>query len=66
MGGLLSRPKSKKPVLPKQQPPPAIPEEMPETEEGAMRKARRRKGFARTILTGALSPEMPGKKSLLG
>jgi len=57
-----SKPKIKKPPIP---PPAPIPETGPETGEFAMRAARRRSGYLKTILTGALSPST-GKKKLLG
>jgi len=59
MSGLFSRPKSVKP-------PPIPPvEETEEPEEVAKKKAGRRRGYRRTIITGALTPET-GKKQLLG
>lgn len=49
-----------KPSKPKLPPPPdpiAIPEVGEETKDTALRRARGRKGFFRTILAGALAPE---------
>lgn len=63
MGGLFSKPKA--PAPPKPIAPAAVPEIGAETEEMAARRARRRGGFRRTIITGALEPDT-GKKTLLG
>ncbi len=63
MAGLFSKPKSVKP--PPVPAPPAIPEKAPEVGEEAIKKAGRRRGFPKTILTGALTPET-GKKKFLG
>ncbi|KKK49973.1 hypothetical protein LCGC14_3129680 [marine sediment metagenome] len=63
MGGLFAKPKK---VTPPPVPAPAaIPEVTPEVEDTAKKKARRRKGFARTIITGSLEPT-PKKKTILG
>lgn len=64
MGGLFSKPKT--PEMPPVPPPPPIPEVGEETEEFATRQARRRRGFASTILTGMLRPKPTGKKTALG
>jgi len=64
MSGLFAKPKA--PKMPPVPPPPAVPEAAPEAEEQAARRARRRSGFRKTILTGALEPEVTGKKRLLG
>lgn len=58
------------PKTPKVTPPPlpepaAIPEATVEAGETAIRRARRRKGFARTIITGSLEPATR-KKTVLG
>lgn len=59
----MSKPKSAKPpALP---PPIAIQEVQPETGEAEKRAIRRKSGFAKTIITGALSPTT-GKKTRLG
>ena len=63
MGGMFG---GKKAPTPKVPPPPAIPEVGEETEDFAMRAARRRRGFASTILTGQLTPMGTGKKTVLG
>jgi len=67
MGGLFAKPKKVAPPPPPEPPPapPAAPEVMEEVGEAAVRKARRRKGFARTIITGALEPPAR-KKTVLG
>jgi len=64
VAGLFSKPKSVKP--PPVPPPPVIPEAGPETEDWAARAARRRAGFRKTIITGALEPMPTGGKTLLG
>lgn len=71
MGGLFSKPKKPKlPPAPAPPPPPPEPEPAPEkiveTGEGEIKKARRRSGYQRTIITGALVPTGTGKKSVLG
>jgi len=53
MGGLFGGSKVK---TPKPEPPPAIPEVGIDTEDLALRKARRGKGFEQTFLTGDLVP----------
>jgi hypothetical protein len=45
--------------------PPAVPE-TGEDEEDYMQRQKRRKGRAKTIITGDLTPETLGKKTLLG
>lgn len=63
-GGLFgSAPKPKPPPVP---PPPPTPEVGPEAEEQAAMRAKKRKGFAKTIITGALEPAGGGKRTLLG
>jgi hypothetical protein len=63
MGGLFSKPKpAPKPIVPPPAPLPEVPEE---AGEEAIKKARRRSGFQKTILTGSLTPES-GKKTVLG
>lgn len=58
--------KPKKPPPPPPPPPPAaIPEVAPEAGETAIRRARRRGGFRKTILTGALAPTT-GRRTTLG
>jgi len=67
MGGIFGG-KPKKvtpPPLPPPPEPPPIPEVMEEAGEAAVRKARRRRGYARTIITGALEPPTR-KKTVLG
>jgi len=59
----MGKPKAVKPPPPP--PPAAIPGEAPEAGETAIRRARRRGGFQKTMLTGALSPTT-GKKTTLG
>jgi len=59
----MSKPKAVKPSPPP--PPAAIPEVAPEAEDTAIKRARRRGGFRKTMLTGALSPST-GKKTTLG
>lgn len=64
MGGLFGgKPKAVKP--PPVPPPAAIPEVGPEPAEEAVRRARRRRGWQRTIITGSLEP-MAKKKTVLG
>ena len=60
---LFSKPKSVKP--PPIPAPPAVPEVGEDVGDEAARRARRRKGFGQTIVTGDLAPQT-GKKSLLG
>ncbi len=63
MGGMFAKPK---PVAPPPLPAPtAIPEVAPEAGEAEMRRARRRRGYAKTIITGALEPAAR-KKTVLG
>jgi len=47
-------------------PPQAIPEVGPEVSDWAMKQARRRSGYMKTFLTGALVPQNTGKKTTLG
>jgi len=63
MGGMFSKPKAVKPPPPAA--PAAVPGEAPEAGETAIRRARRRRGFQKTMLTGGLSPTT-GKKTTLG
>lgn len=66
MAGLFTRPKVvTPPPLPPAPAPPAISEVGPEAGEAEMRRVRRRRGFARTIVTGALEPPTR-KKTVLG
>jgi len=58
-----SKPKKVKPQAPP--PPQAIPEVAPESEDTEVRKAMKRGGYRKTILTGALAP-MTGRKTVLG
>lgn len=46
--------------------PVAIPEVEVETEDWAMKRARKRRGFTSTILTGALTPTQTGRRTTLG
>ncbi len=64
MGSVFKKPKKVAPPPPPP-PPEPIPEVAPETEEAAVKKVRRRKGFAKTIITGALEPTAK-KKTVLG
>ncbi len=57
--------KPKKVTPPPVPEPAAIPEVTPEVEDTAIKKARRRKGFAKTIITGSLEPT-PKKRTVLG
>lgn len=60
----MGRPKKVKlPPVPAPAPIPDVSEEAPEE---AMKKARRRRGFERTIITGSLAPSPTGKKTTLG
>jgi len=60
----MSKPKVKPPPVP---PPTAIPEIGEEPAEQAIRRARRRRGFEATLMTGALVPQArAGKKTTLG
>ena len=59
----MGKPKAVKPPPPP--PPTAMPGEALEAGEAAIRRARRRGGYRRTILTGALSPTT-GRKTTLG
>ena len=62
MGGLFSKPKG--PKMPRVQAIPPVPEVGPEAGDYAAKLARRRRGYAKTILTGPLEPT--GKKTVLG
>lgn len=58
----MSKPKAQKaPPVPA---PTATPETAPETEDTAVKRARRKRGYASTILTGGLVPTTGGKKVL--
>jgi hypothetical protein len=59
----MSKPKVKTPPVP---PPAAIPEVGEETGEQAIKRARRRKGFESTLMTGSLTPTATGRKTQLG
>ncbi len=59
-------PKASAPKPPPVPPPAPIPQVGPETEDWAMIQAKKRAGFAKTIVTGDLSPVSTGKKKLLG
>lgn len=58
MGSLFSKPKSAKAPPPAD--PVAIPEHSGEVEDWIQRLSQRRSGFARTFLTGNLTPATPG------
>jgi len=60
----MSKPKAVKPPPPP--PPTAMPEVAEETEDAAIKKARRRSGYQRQIITGSLAPTSSGKKTVLG
>lgn len=64
MGSVFKKPKKVAPPPPPP-PPEPIPEVAPETEGAVIKKLRRRKGFAKTIITGALEP-VAKKKTVLG
>jgi len=64
MAGILW--KAKKPSMPAVPPPLALPQVGPEVEDLAMRQARQRAGFQKTLITGNLEPAPTGKKRLLG
>ena len=57
--------KKSKPKAPPPPPPMAIPEKAGEAGEQAAMRERRRSGFAKTVLTGALTPGSK-KKTILG
>jgi len=64
MGSLFSNPKSvKAPPIPAPQ---AVPQENPESSDDAYRKMFRRSGYAKTTVTGPLTPMGTGKKAVLG
>lgn len=63
MSFLFSTPKTKTQAVP---PPPAIPEVDTNASDFAAKKARRRSGFEKTLITGDLTPMPTGKKRLLG
>lgn len=58
----MGAPKMKPPPIP---PPPAIPQESPDTADQAIEKQRRKSGFEKTIVAGGLTPNT-GKKITLG
>ena len=51
--------------MPAVPPPAAIPVVGPDTEDSAMKSAKQRAGYQKTIITGDLTPNT-GKKRLLG
>jgi hypothetical protein len=53
------------PAMP-EKPPPAAVAETGGDEYDAMKRGRKRKGYANTLLTGMLEPMDTGKKTLLG
>ena len=59
----MSKPKSVKPPPPPA--PVATPEEAPEAEDTAIKRARRSSGYQKQIITGSLAPST-GKKATLG
>lgn len=59
----MGKPKSVKP--PKVPDPAPMPVESTEPEDQAVKKARSRSGFQRTMITGGLTPQT-GKKTTLG
>lgn len=71
LAGLFKKPKAKKPAPmpavkapePIAEAPPAIKEE---GGEEAVKKARRKKGYSKTIITGSLVPTPTGKSTVLG
>lgn len=63
MGSLFTGPST--PNLPKPPEPGPIPVVGKEPAEEEARKVRKRRGFKKTLITGALTPET-GKKSVLG
>jgi len=63
MGGLFSKPKKVKPPVVSASP--TLPIVDTGAEDEATKQAMRRKGFKKTIITGALSPGT-GKKTVLG
>ena len=66
MGGVFSKPKKVKPPPPPPLPAPvATADVSQQAGETAIRRARRRGGYRKTMLTGALSPTT-GKKTTLG
>lgn len=56
-------PKVKAPPVPAPQ---AIPTVGEDTQDEAIKKARRASGYSKTIVTGSLAPQSTGKKALLG
>lgn len=64
MGGVFGG-KPKKVTPPPVPPPAAIPEVAEEAGETAIKRARRKKGYAKTIITGSLEPAAK-KRTLLG
>ena len=66
MSGLFSKPKEVNIPKPKEAAPVAVPVVSPETEDEAIKKARRKKGFEKQFFTGALEPESTGRKTTFG
>jgi len=64
MAGLFSRPKP--PPMPRVPAPPPIPQPGDEAADAAMKRARQRGGFRKTIITGELAPAGKGLKTVLG
>ena len=66
MASLFSKPKKSAPVvMPRVQDPSPIPQASSLSGDNAMRSAKNRSGFRKSILTGALEPET-SKKKILG
>lgn len=63
MTSIFSKPKAVK--MPAPPPPPAMPVESSDAGDYAAMMAKKRSGFRKTILTGALAPTT-GKKTTLG
>jgi hypothetical protein len=61
MGNMFGKPKAPPPVPP----PPPVPEAGQTQADAGMKKARRRSGYEKTLLTGSLSPNS-GRKTMLG
>jgi len=64
MGGLFAKPKA--PALPPVIPPPALEVTGDDAALSAASAAKKRAGFAKTIITGDLDSLATGKKKLLG